>query len=158
MSPVLLSRSSIISTSTSITRTARIRTMKVLPRYQVNVRDGKKSNSTGRLRARRRPETARALASLQQRASTLGQFGIGAFERADRLAAGNECHAIIHPRDQDGEHYEGPPERKQRIDPTESCDFLPILIDLVIRDYHDDRHEHAQRRRRPLRRYGQRHG
>src|SRR5690606_8887232 len=109
MSPVLLSKSSIISTSTSITSTARMRTMKVLPRYQVRVRDGKKSSSTGRLRRRPAGRVARAVAALQQSAEPLRQLRVDAFERADRLPTGDEGDAIVHPRDQRREDHERPP-------------------------------------------------
>src|SRR5262249_23322694 len=103
MSPALLSRSSIISTSTSMTSTARMRTRKVLPRYQVSVREGKKSSSTGdcflQIRLALRP-----VAAAQQRGHLLHQLGINRFERADRLPARHEGDLEVHPQDQRGEH------------------------------------------------------
>src|SRR6478609_558740 len=105
MSPLLLKRSSIISTSTSMTSTARRRTMNVLPRYQVSVFEGKKSNSTrGCLLAR--IDLPRPVAPAQQLGHALGQLGPERLERADRLAAGDEGDAEIHPTDQPGEGHE----------------------------------------------------
>src|SRR6478736_3011158 len=126
MSPLLLSRSSIISTSTSMTSTARMRTMKVLPRYQVSVFEGKKSNSTdGGLLARALVDRPRPVAPAQQLGHPLGQLGPGRLERPDRLPAGDERNAEVHPADQRGEQRERPPQRKQRIDPAELGDRLP---------------------------------
>src|SRR6187402_1169594 len=97
MSPLLLSRSSIISTSTSMTSTARMRITKVLPRYQVRVREGKKSNSTdGRLLACVLADFPRAAAPAEQPGDPLGQLGVGRFKGADRLPPRNEGHAEIH--------------------------------------------------------------
>src|SRR4030095_13603284 len=100
MSPVLLSRSSIISTRTSMISTARMRVMKVLARYQVRVREGKKSSSTEGLFFLEHRQVAHAVAAPQQRAHPLRQLGVAALERADRLAAGHERDAIVHPEDQ----------------------------------------------------------
>src|SRR6478735_12539477 len=100
MSPLLLSRSSIISTSTSSTSTARMRVAKVLPRYQVSVREGKKSNSTDGCLLRRGVAQPHAVAPAQQRGHALGQLGVERLERADRLAARNERDAEVHPPDQ----------------------------------------------------------
>src|SRR5690606_8667581 len=110
ISPLLLSRSSIASTSTSMTSTAKMRITKVLPRYQVSVRDGKKSNSTGH-RPFRQPPRPGAIAPAQDRAQSLADLGIGRLERADGLPAGHESHAIVHPADQHGERHERPPQR-----------------------------------------------
>src|SRR5689334_20980768 len=108
MSPLLLRRSSIISTSTSMISTARMRTMNVLPRYQVSVRDGKKSNSTrGRLLAR--VALPRPVAPTQQLGHALGQLGPERLERADRLPARDEGDAEVHPPDQPGEGHERGP-------------------------------------------------
>src|SRR5690554_4596831 len=102
--------------------------MKVLPMYQVRVRDGKKSSSTRRLLARRLCKPSRSVSPSQQRAKALGQLGISVLERADRLPARNERHAIIHPRDEQREQNERSPEREQRIDPAQRRDLLPILV------------------------------
>src|SRR6478735_5437997 len=144
MSALLVSKSSIISTSTSITSTARIRVTKVLARYQVSVRDGKKSNSIDRSRG---DYPARAVAPPPQPLELPGEPGVGRFERADRLSAGHVGHGIEHPHDHRREHRERPPQREIGIEPPELGGLLPVLVDLVVGDHEDDRDEHAQRRR-----------
>src|SRR5687768_10299215 len=128
MSPVLASRSSIIRTSTSMTSTARMRTTKVLPRYQVSVREGKKSSSTESLVVRRGHEVAQPVAAAQQRADAFAQLGVDVLERADRLAAGDERDAVVHPEDRRREHRERAPQREHRVDPAERGHPLPVLV------------------------------
>src|SRR5690606_37403612 len=106
MSPVRLSRSSIISTTTSMNSTARMRIAKVLPRYQVRVRDGKKSSSTGERLLRAGLVRMRAVAPPQQGGQPLGELGVERLERADRLTAGHERDAEVHPGNQRGEQHE----------------------------------------------------
>src|SRR4051812_19588977 len=112
MSAVVVSRSNIISTSTSITSTARMRVMKVLARYQVSVREGKKSNSTGSPRS---DDPARPVAPLPQPLQSLGELGVSGFERADRLSAGDIGDTVEHPHDQHAQQRERPPQRDIRI-------------------------------------------
>src|SRR5687767_8874625 len=108
---------------TSITSTATMRIMKVLPRYQVSVRDGKKSSSTEGLFFLQRRHVAHAVAPPEQRANPLHQLGIAAFERADRLPPGHERHAIVHPEDRRGEDDERAPQGEHRIEPPERSHF-----------------------------------
>src|SRR5690348_17420784 len=94
MSALFDSRSSIISTSTSITRTARMRTTKVLARYQVSVREGKKSNSMIVVVLARDDDAVRPVAPPPQALQPLGQFRIAGLQRADRLSAGHVGDAV----------------------------------------------------------------
>src|SRR5690606_39042432 len=102
-------RSSIISTSTSMTSTAKMRDTKVLARYQASVHDGKKSSSTHCLLSVGVLGGSAATAPLEQRPDPLAHLGVHAFEPADRLPAGHEGHAIVHPGDQRAEHDEWAP-------------------------------------------------
>src|SRR6185437_16623164 len=109
MSALSPRRSSIISTSTSITSTARMRVMKVFARYQVSVREGKKSNSIGGLYG---DHAARSVAPAPQPPQALGKLCVGGFKPADGLPAGNIGDAIEHPQDQRREDRERAPQRE----------------------------------------------
>ena len=156
---MLLSRSSIISTSTSITSTARMRIMKVLPRYQVSVRDGKKSSST---EAPRLPAAgsgrACGCAAGAARGSACISLAIAALERADRLPAGHERRrGSTSRRSAPRTAANGPHSASTGSSRPSAATSCAVLVDLVIGDHHHDRDEHPERRGRALGRDRQRH-